>query len=360
MRLAPEEVIARARADLRIGAPVAIRTADGGALVAAAEAISAERLEDFRSLGAVDLIVTQRRAETLKARAYDGDIARIILPEDAAAADVRAIADPAMAMRRPLLGPFSTRRDGSIAAHRIAVRLSKSARLLPAALIVPVDDPVAVAREAGLTLIDDEMMAAADEAAIDLALISSARVPLTYAENARVHVWRPASGEEEHYAIEIGSPDRAEPVLSRLHSACFTGDLIGSLKCDCGPQLRAALSQIGKEGSGVLLYLNQEGRGIGLANKMRAYSLQDEGFDTVEANHRLGFEDDERDFRIGAQILKAMGFKGVRLMTNNPGKVAAMEAAGLAVAARVPLIVGENAFNVAYLETKAKKSGHLL
>ncbi|MHA1128029.1 MAG: GTP cyclohydrolase II RibA, partial [Alphaproteobacteria bacterium] len=117
---------------------------------------------------------------------------------------------------------------------------------------------------------------------------------------------------------------------------------------------------IGEEGAGVLLYMNQEGRGIGLANKMRAYALQDQGFDTVEANHRLGFEDDERDFRLGAEILKAMGFSAVRLMTNNPAKVAKMEASGVTVAERVPLKVGENSHNAEYLRTKASKSGHLL
>jgi GTP cyclohydrolase II len=148
--------------------------------------------------------------------------------------------------------------------------------------------------------------------------------------------------------------------LARLHSACFTGDLLGSLKCDCGPQLRAALAQMGAEGAGVLLYLNQEGRGIGLANKMRAYSLQDQGFDTVEANHRLGFEDDERDFRIGSEILKSMGFDQVQLLTNNPKKLEMMTACGLTVSKRVPLKVGENPHNQAYLATKAQKSGHLL
>jgi GTP cyclohydrolase II len=190
--------------------------------------------------------------------------------------------------------------------------------------------------------------------------VAAARVPLEFDAASRVRVFRPLDGAEEHYAVEIGSPDRAAPVLCRLHSACFTGDLVGSLKCDCGPQLRAALQQIGAEGAGMLLYLNQEGRGIGLANKLRAYALQDQGFDTVEANHRLGFEDDERDFRIGANILRALGFSRVRLMTNNPAKVAMMHGCGLDVVERVPLRVGRTRFNAGYLRTKAAKSGHLL
>lgn len=360
LRLTPEETVARARADLRIGAAVAVASAAGDAVVAAAETLTTDRLQDLRALGPLDMAITRRRAETLKARAYDGDMARIALAQDADAAAFMAIADPALALTRPLMGPFLARREGSAAAHRIALKLTKMARLLPAAVVAPVASAPEAAAAHGLTLIDESMMAAADGAAAEIAHVASARVPLAVSEDARVHVWRPKSGEEEHYAIEIGAPDRAKPVLSRLHSACFTGDLIGSLKCDCGPQLRAALAQIGAEGAGVLLYLNQEGRGIGLANKMRAYSLQDEGFDTVEANHRLGFEDDERDFRIGTRILTGMGFSAVRLMTNNPKKVAAMEAAGLHVADRVPLIAGETAHNVAYLATKAMKSGHLL
>ena len=134
---------------------------------------------------------------------------------------------------------------------------------------------------------------------------------------------------------------------------------MGSLKCDCGPQLRAALRQMGEQGSGILLYMNQEGRGIGLANKMRAYSLQDQGFDTVEANHRLGFEDDERDFRLGADILQSLGFKSVKLLTNNPHKVDMMTQCGIEVQQRVPLHVGENPHNRLYLATKVAKSGHL-
>jgi GTP cyclohydrolase II len=190
--------------------------------------------------------------------------------------------------------------------------------------------------------------------------VISARVPLAAARAGRLHVYRPDDGAEEHYAVEIGQPPRDRPVLARLHSACFTGDLLGSLKCDCGPQLHAALNLMGQEGAGVLLYLNQEGRGIGLANKLRAYSLQDQGFDTVEANHRLGFEDDERDFRIGAALLKQLGFSSVRLLTNNPAKIRMMEANHITVAERVPLNVGRTEHNDAYLATKAAKSGHLL
>ncbi|WP_372841129.1 GTP cyclohydrolase II, partial [Phaeovulum sp.] len=185
-------------------------------------------------------------------------------------------------------------------------------------------------------------------------------LPMAAAEAGRLHVFRPDDGGEEHYAIEIGVPSRDAPVLTRLHSACFTGDVLGSLKCDCGSQLAAALAAMATEGAGVLLYLNQEGRGIGLANKMRAYSLQDQGFDTVEANHRLGFEDDERDFRLGAAILKELGFSSVRLLTNNPAKVKMLAANGITVAERVPLQVGRTRHNAAYLATKAAKSGHLM
>ncbi|MFZ1341378.1 MAG: GTP cyclohydrolase II, partial [Paracoccaceae bacterium] len=273
---------------------------------------------------------------------------------------LRALADPADDLRVPLKGPLRALRDGDAGLHRTALGLAKSARLLPAALLVAVDNPLTVALDNGLTLLR------LDEVAPELARMSpldevvAARLPMAAAGAGRLHVFRPEDGGDEHCAIEVGAPDRALPVLVRLHSACFTGDVLGSLKCDCGPQLRAALAQMGAEGAGVLLYLNQEGRGIGLANKMRAYSLQDQGFDTVEANHRLGFEDDERDFRIGAAILRKMGIARVRLLTNNPRKVAMLEACGLTVVERVPLAVGHTPENAAYLATKAAKSGHLL
>jgi GTP cyclohydrolase II len=363
MSLAPNtvELLARARADLRMGLPVVLSGVGRTILAAAAETVDAGRLARLRALGGtLTLAVTARRAETLKARAYDGDLARIVVPEDAGLAWVQAVADPADDLARPMKGPLVTLREGDAALERGALALAKSARLLPAVLALDVADGAALAAARSLTLID--MGAAADVLAANAPLhpVVSARLPMAVAEAGRLHVFRPEDGGEEHYAVEIGAPARSEPVLARLHSACFTGDLLGSLKCDCGPQLRAALAQMGEAGAGVLLYLNQEGRGIGLANKMRAYALQDQGFDTVEANHRLGFEDDERDFRIGAAILKDMGFSSVRLLTNNPAKVRMLEAQGLDVVERVPLKVGRTRHNAGYLATKAKKSGHLL
>ena len=358
MTFAPDvtERLARARADLRMGVPVVL---DGGAVMMAAETVDAARLAHLRTLGGAPVLaITGWRAETLKAAAYDGDLARIVLPSDVTLNWVRAIADPAEDLNSPMKGPFRVVREGDAGMHRAAIALAKAARLLPAAIVFEVSDPIGFAATHSLTVVS--ALAALDTGLSPLNAIISARLPLEVSEAGRLHIFRPDDGAEEHYAVEIGQPSRDVPVLSRLHSACFTGDLLGSLKCDCGPQLRGALAQMGAEGAGVLLYLNQEGRGIGLANKMRAYSLQDQGFDTVEANHRLGFDDDERDFRIGAEILKRMGFHAVRLLTNNPAKVARMEGAGVTVTERVPLKVGENKHNHAYLATKAAKSGHLL
>jgi GTP cyclohydrolase II len=362
MALAPDitDLLARARADLRMGVPIVLGNTHG-ILVLAVESLDADRLQDVIALGAdVDLVLTGRRAATLKARAYDGDVARVALPKDATLRWVQAVADPADDLSHPMKGPLVTRRDGDPTLHRLAVTLVKSARLLPAVLVAPLPDPKTFAAEHALTVLDPAAAAPRLGASVVFDSVVSARVPLRAAQNARLHVFRPEDGSEEHYVIEIGRPNRANPVLSRLHSACFTGDLLGSLKCDCGPQLNGALAAMGAEGEGILLYLNQEGRGIGLANKMRAYALQDQGFDTVEANHRLGFEDDERDFRIGAELLRKLGFNAVRLMTNNPAKIAMMEKQGITVAERVPLKVGENPHNTDYLATKARKSGHLL
>ncbi|WP_050932001.1 GTP cyclohydrolase II [Aestuariivita boseongensis] len=363
MPLTPDmtELLARARGDLRTGLPVVLSGKGGAVLAAAAETVSPARLEQMGAAGDdLVLTVTARRAETLKARAYDGDLARIVPPRDAGFDWFVSTADPADDLNAPMKGPMQTRREGPADLHRMAITLMKSARLLPAAIVVNVADPAAFAGASGLTLIDAAQAKPLLDARSVLRDIVNARLPMEVSETGRLHVFRPDDGGEEHYAIEIGRPDRSQPVLARLHSACFTGDLMGSLKCDCGPQLRGALAQMGAEGAGVLLYLNQEGRGIGLANKMRAYSLQDQGFDTVEANHRLGFEDDERDFRLGSDILKTMGFSSVRLLTNNPAKIDIMERNGIQVVERVPLKVGETAHNRQYLATKAAKSGHML
>jgi GTP cyclohydrolase II len=351
------EMLARARADLRMGVPVVL----GNLMVLAAETLTAARLADVMALdGDAVLAITARRAQTLKARAYDGTLARIMLPADATLAWVHSVADPADDLRAPMKGPLAAVREGSATDHATALNLVKAARLLPAAVVLELPDAPAFAVKHGLTYIDAESAATHLLTNSPLHSVIHARLPMEASEAGRLHVFRPENGGEEHYAIEIGRPDRSKPVLCRLHSACFTGDLLGSLKCDCGPQFRAALARMGQEGHGVLLYLNQEGRGIGLANKMRAYSLQDQGFDTVEANHRLGFEDDERDFRLGADILKTMGFSAVRLLTNNPRKVDMMTQCDVRVAERVTLAVGENPHNTDYLATKAAKSGHLL
>lgn len=357
LNLTLAEEIARARGDLRMGVGVVLTTSGTPILAMAVESLSSERWAEVQTLGDPVLALTARRAETLKAPAYDGDLARIAVPRDAGIDWVQAVADPADDLRHPMKGPLRSLRDGSAAAHRAALHLCKAARLLPAVVLTAIPDQ-AIPSE--LTRLDPGAVLAQIGQEPVLGPVISARVPLSVSEAGRVHVFRPDDGGEEHYAVEIGQPDRAAPVLARLHSACFTGDMLGSLKCDCGPQLRGALAQMGSGGSGVLLYLNQEGRGIGLANKMRAYSLQDQGFDTVEANHRLGFEDDERDFRLGAQILRRMGFTQARLMTNNPAKVARLSECGIEVVERVPLKVGETAQNAGYLATKAAKSGHLL
>ncbi|WP_298566990.1 GTP cyclohydrolase II [uncultured Aliiroseovarius sp.] len=359
MTLAPNqtELLARARADLRMGVPVVLTRGGRTVLVAAAETLSSGRLADMRALGAPVLAITPRRADTLKARAYSDQVARIELPRDAGCDWIATVADPADDLTHPMKGPFRTVRGGDDTLEALSITLCKTARLLPATLVIDVSNAPEIASQDNLTTIS------LDDAIVDDLSLSSvihARLPLSVSDAGRLHIFRPNDGSEEHYAVEIGRPSRDEPVLARLHSACFTGDVLGSLKCDCGPQLHTALARMGEEGRGILLYLNQEGRGIGLANKMRAYSLQDQGFDTVEANHRLGFEDDERDFRIGSEILKSLGFSSVRLMTNNPRKVAMMEGAGIHVAERVPLKVGKGTHNADYLATKAAKSGHLL
>jgi 3,4-dihydroxy 2-butanone 4-phosphate synthase/GTP cyclohydrolase II len=189
--------------------------------------------------------------------------------------------------------------------------------------------------------------------------VASAKLP-TPTATFTLHGFRDELSDNEHVALSLGAVDDGRPVLARVHSECLTGDALGSLRCDCGAQHARALELIAAEGRGVLVYLRQEGRGIGLLNKIKAYALQDQGADTVEANERLGFGADLRDYGIGAQILSSLGVRSLRLLTNNPGKIAALSGYDLNVVERIALQVGTNPYNHRYLATKARKLGHLI
>jgi GTP cyclohydrolase II len=202
-----------------------------------------------------------------------------------------------------------------------------------------------------------DIVAFADPA--NLRLATRARLPVEADERAEIAAFRSADGGDMHAALILGQPNGQPPVV-RLHSECLTGDVLGSLKCDCGPQLQAALKEIAASGWGILLYLRQEGRGIGLVNKLRAYALQDQGFDTVDANVRLGFRVDARDFRVAARMLELLGQRRIRLLTNNPAKVIELERAGVEVVERVPHRVPATPHNERYLATKRDRTGHQL
>jgi GTP cyclohydrolase II len=268
----------------------------------------------------------------------------------------RAAADPALDLATPLKGPFKAEHLEWAEAAEAALELARLAGILPAFLVDPAEageaQPVAHA----------DLTALSDPAALTIA--SRAHLPTAASDDAEIVAFRSASDLREHVALVIGRPDSTRAPLVRLHSECLTGDVLGSLKCDCGPQLDAALAAIAAEaaqgGWGVLLYLRQEGRGIGLVNKLRAYRLQDQGFDTLEANRRLGLPAEARDFPIAARMLALLGIGTIRLMTNNPAKVEALAAAGVKIAERVPHQLPANPHNQRYLATKRDRAGHLI
>jgi 3,4-dihydroxy 2-butanone 4-phosphate synthase/GTP cyclohydrolase II len=189
--------------------------------------------------------------------------------------------------------------------------------------------------------------------------VATAKLPTEYGE-FEIHVYENPLDGETHTALVRGEMGNGEGVLARVHSACLTGDVFHSARCDCGAQLQTAMRRIGTEGRGVVLYMNQEGRGIGLANKIRAYALQDEGCDTVEANERLGFPADTRDYRMGVQILRDLGIRSIRLLSNNPKKFAGVTGDGLSVSERLPIEIPPSESSRRYLKTKKDKLGHLL
>jgi GTP cyclohydrolase II len=342
--------VARAIDALRRGWPVEI----DGIRYLAVETADDERLAAFDAARPADLLISGNRAATLKLvnqrEAVPTAPVQIARAPWIDLAGATAIADPALDLATPLKGPFRTLPLEAPAGAEAALRLARLAGLLPALFVGGGDAPtVALGAQAVLGY----------EESAGLVIASRSRLPAAAAEKAEIVAFRTEADATEHVALIIGERG-AEPPLVRVHSECLTGDVLGSLKCDCGPQLQEALAAIAASGWGILLYLRQEGRGIGLINKLRAYALQDQGFDTVDANLRLGFADDERSFAVAARMLELLAQPQVRLLTNNPRKVAALEAAGIKVVARVPLKTTTNKHNQAYLDTKKKRSGHQL
>ena len=268
----------------------------------------------------------------------------------------RAVADPAQDLAHPMKGPFRAEHIDDLAEAETAMDLARLAGILPAFLVAP----------EGITQPQD--VSPADLAdwkdTRHLAIAARARLPVAHCQEAEIIAFRAPDDLREHVALVLGQHDGARPPLVRLHSECLTGDILGSLKCDCGPQLDAALAAMADAaragGWGVLLYLRQEGRGIGLINKLRAYQLQDQGFDTVDANLRLGLPNEARDFPVAARMLELLGVSAIRLMTNNPAKVEALQGVGVDVVERVAHKLPANPHNARYLATKRDRSGHLL
>lgn len=338
---------ARGADALRRGWPVRIGALDLLGVESADDAALAE-------FGSADLLISGERAATLKLTnqrpaAQPGPVR--VAGAGTSTAAALAIADPALDLAHPFKGPFITVPTGDDAAAAAAVTLARHIGILPAVFV----------RAAGGAVEAD--VEPADVAALldpaRLAIATRARLPVAAAETAEIIAFRSPEEASDHVALIIGQPQATPPVV-RLHSECLTGDVLGSLKCDCGPQLHAALAAMAANDWGILLYLRQEGRGIGLVNKLRAYALQDQGFDTVDANVRLGFPVEARDFGIAAQMLKLLGRTRIRLMTNNPEKVARLVAEGIEVIERLPLALPTNPHNEQYLATKRDRTGHQL
>jgi len=357
--------VERAVSDLRRGYPVLIQRDQSVGMAVATELLKDSALKALAAAKSEpSILLTQERAATLKIRPYTEGVVAIPLPAAEIITTARSLSDPSGDLMNPMRGPFHARRETLPPTAYDAIALAKLAALLPSCAYAPLASdlkPQSVAGEHNLiTVQGPDIQGYPEAAAQSLTQAASAKVPLEDAEHTQVIAFRPSDGGQEHLAIIVGDLDPSKPVLVRLHSECFTGDLLASLKCDCGDQLRGAIRQMGNEGSGVLLYLSQEGRGIGLLNKLRAYRLQDQGFDTIEANERLGFEADERLFSPATVILSRLGISKVRLLTNNPDKVTALQNNGVDVVERVAHAFPSNKHNERYLDVKKQKSGHLL
>ncbi len=345
--------VARAIDALRRGWPIAIRGAGEPVGLLAIETADAGRLAAFDPAGDAPILLSAGRAATLKlANQIEAAIPDSpVLVERTFWIDFDcavALADPQLDMATPMKGPFRAIPVHDADVMAAALGLARTAGVLPAFF-------VGAASEAAIGVADIDDF----EDPIHLAIAARAHLPVEGSEQAEIVAFRSPDSPGEHVALIVGQPD-GNPPLVRLHSECLTGDVLGSLKCDCGPQLHAAIHAMEGTGWGILLYLRQEGRGIGLVNKLRAYALQDQGFDTVDANTRLGFAVDARDFRVAARMLDLLGQTRIRLLTNNPEKVRVLQATGIDVVERVPIVLPPNRFNEKYLATKRDRTGHQL
>ncbi|MEO5611580.1 MAG: GTP cyclohydrolase II [Sphingomicrobium sp.] len=343
--------IRRAIAALKAGRAVRIEQGEAALAMLPVETASDELLALLDPRGKAPLLLSGARAAALSLgnERDAADSSRPVLVERCPWLDgeaALALADPGQDLVRAPIGPLQPVAINEVALARAALELARAAGLLPALWLL----------DAGVEAISIDAEELAGLAA-EVTVVARAKLPLEDMPETQIVAFRSPDGEE-HVALVIGAFG-GKPPLVRLHSECLTGDVFGSLKCDCGPQLKEALRLIGAAGGGVLLYLRQEGRGIGFANKLRAYALQDRGLDTVEANQRLGFADDERDYAHAAAMLRNLGIDRVRLLTNNPAKADGLAAAGIAITERVAHHMPANPHNADYLAVKRSKSGHL-
>jgi GTP cyclohydrolase II len=351
----PESVaVERGLFEFRSGRPVIMADRDERTILLPVDGMSNEQLAAFRQLCAparIELIITGRRAQTL---GLPGETPVALAVDDADdAAAIMSLASDARVDRHLDAGPA-----GPMAGA--AIELAKLAQRLPALIGAGLKGAaVAGPAPALVTVSVDAVGPFREAAAASLRVAAQAHVPLNGSLSTRFVIFRDAIGGTAT-AVVVGTPDMSRPVPVRLHSACLTGDVFGSRRCDCGDQLRLALARLEEKGGGIILYLRQEGRGLGLANKMRTYQLQDDGLDTIDANATLGFDDDERDYGIAVRMLDALGCRRVLLLTNNPAKLDGLSRAGVEVSGRIPLHGSINADNRRYLTAKATRAGHKL
>ncbi|MEJ0098894.1 MAG: GTP cyclohydrolase II [Pseudomonadota bacterium] len=351
----------RALSELRRGRGIVMQDASARSwrLVAPLETADEPLVAHLLAQPGAALVVTGERAAQLRVPCESDELLLLSLPAGVTAAQLMELGRHWEADAwRDVLGlavPHATCADALATA---AVRLAKSAQLLPALLVSDVVTGNVPANV--LAVSADQVERHAHPTDEDLIRVSEARVPLREAETSRLVLFRDRRDASEHVAVIVGTPDASGVVPVRAHSSCFTGDLLGSLRCDCGEQLQTAVKRLHDEGGGVLLYLAQEGRGIGLANKLRAYQLQDDGLDTVDADRHLGFSADERSYAIAAAMLKSLGFMHIRLLTNNPYKVRELRARGIDVEEIESLLAPPNEYNKRYLDTKRDRAGHMM